>query len=90
MQIETVRIVIALVLLSAVCVTDVKHRRAPNIITFPAIAAGMFLCILTPEKDALMRFAGLLIWFALGSLRLMGMGDLKVIMALNTLFGFSP
>ena len=70
------------------CYTDLKDRKIPNYITFPTIILGIFLCILSPEKDLLYAVIGLGIWFFLGALNLMGLGDVKLMMALSVLFGF--
>ena len=66
---------------------DAKYRRVPNYITFPAMVIGLLLAGFPFTKESYIRLFALLIIFLLGQNRLMGMGDLKMIMAVAALRG---
>ena len=67
--------------------TDAAWFRIPNCVTFPGIIAGMILCGVRHPAGLPARAVWLLGIFAAGSLHLMGMGDLKLWMALAALIG---
>lgn len=67
---------------------DAKYRRVPNYITFPAMVIGLLLAGFPFTKESYIRLFALLIIFLLGQTRLMGMGDLKMIMAVAAWRGY--
>lgn len=67
---------------------DIKCRRIPNIITFPSMLLGLLLILPFP-KELLTRIIWMAVFFAVGSLRLMGMGDVKLCMAVLALRGIT-
>jgi len=77
------------VALVAVCAwTDIKTRTIFNIITYPTIAAGVAINIITGKYENIMGsliiFAMYLFFFLSGK---MGAGDLKLAVALSLLLG---
>ena len=74
------------VLLISAC-TDVRDRKVPNEVTFAGMATGLILAAAVSPKEAGIRFLCLIFLFFFGMLRLMGMGDLKLCMAVTALRG---
>jgi prepilin peptidase CpaA len=85
-------VVTAVLLLVAATVTDIRSRRIPNFLTFPAIAAGLAI------RSFSEGWTGLLLGVAGGVLspvilmllrmfRRLGMGDLKLAVAVGVLLG---
>ena len=77
--------------LSVLCIcalTDIKDRKVYNIVTFPAMVAGIILSFVYGGiwNTAYTLFF-MLIFFFLGTLRLMGMGDIKLLMAVAAIRG---
>lgn len=83
-----VRIGITAWLLLISSYTDLKRRKVYNSITFPAMAAGLILCAATSAIHLPGRMISLAVWFFMGALHLMGMGDLKLLMAVCAIWGF--
>lgn len=78
---------ITLAVLAVSAVTDVLYLKVPNGITFPAILAGLTLSGFPVTRGSWARMLWLLLFFMVGSLRIMGMGDLKLCMAVLSLRG---
>jgi prepilin peptidase CpaA len=84
--------VFALILASVACVTDVRSRRIPNVLTFGGAAAGLLFHAVYPggagwipaAEGWLVGAAFLFIPFALGGL---GAGDVKLLAALGAWLG---
>ena len=81
-----------IVLLGAASYTDIRWRRIPNVLTFPAIALGLVLHLITGGWEGLLlSISGTLL--APCVLHLMhggkglGMGDIKLAAALGALLG---
>lgn len=64
---------------------DLKTKRVPNSLTFPAILLGVALTWLEGWKNGLVLLLVLLLLFLFGMLKLTGMGDLKLLMAIAAL-----
>lgn len=84
---ERITMAIALAVLTVSAVTDVLYLKVPNGITFPAILAGLALSGFPVTRESGERMLWLLLFFMGGSLRIMGMGDLKLCMAVLSLRG---
>jgi prepilin peptidase CpaA len=84
--------IVALALGSIACVTDVRSRRIPNLLTFGGAAAGLLFHAIYPGSAGLMSAvegwligaAFFFIPFALGGL---GAGDVKLLAALGAWLG---
>jgi prepilin peptidase CpaA len=82
----------ALLIALAACVTDLRSRRIPNVLTFGAAAAGLGFHALAPQGEGLgvstlgwvIGVAAFFIPFALGGL---GGGDVKLLGALGAWLG---
>lgn len=68
--------------------TDLTRRKVYNKVTYPAIIAGLILCAVTSIRHLPERMLSLAVWFFMGALQLMGMGDLKLLMAVCAIWGF--
>ena len=68
--------------------TDLTRRKVYNKVTYPAIIAGLILCSVTSIRHLPERMLSLAVWFFMGALHLMGMGDLKLLMAVCAIWGF--
>lgn len=83
---------VALAVGFAACVTDVRERRIPNVLTFGAAVAALLVHGLTGGSSALLQAAGgwllgtvlFLPFFLLGG---MGAGDVKLLAALGAWLG---
>lgn len=85
---------ILIVVLSLCLITDIRQRKIYNIITFPALAAGLILSstlygfegLLDSLKGIGLVLVVLIIPFIMGG---MGAGDVKLLMAVGALMGFT-
>lgn len=68
--------------------TDLTRRKVYNKVTYPAMLAGLILCSVTSMRHLPGRIVSLAVWFFMGALHLMGMGDLKLLMAVCAIWGF--
>ena len=68
--------------------TDLTRRKVYNRVTYPAMLAGLILCSVTSMRHLPGRMVSLAVWFFMGALHLMGMGDLKLLMAVCAIWGF--
>ena len=76
----------------AACITDVRTRRIPNLLTFGAAAAGLIFHVLAGGWQGLALAAGgwavgLALFLPLFLLRGMGAGDVKLVAALGAWLG---
>lgn len=83
-----IKTILAVCLCFIAAVFDWKSRKIPNTLTFGAMILGLLMS--ASLKEVLWKVIGLAFLFLLGYLRLMGLGDLKLWMALSTLIGFLP
>ncbi len=84
--------VLLLAIALTACVTDIRARRIPNWLTFPAILIGFAVNIfLDPSNGFWASLQGfgvaLLLYVPLFALRAMGAGDVKLMAAIGTLAG---
>lgn len=86
MDLTTIVVSVVVAVIATIC--DFQAGKIPNLLTFPAMAAGLvhaFAC--HGMGTGLERCFLLIILFLFGGLSLMGMGDLKLLMAFGTLNG---
>jgi prepilin peptidase CpaA len=84
--------IVTIVLLFIAMINDLKYRKIPNVITFPAIGLGLFLnTILLGKQGLFLSLAGFLlagglflIFYLIGG---MGAGDVKLMGAVGSLLG---
>ena len=79
--------IITIIILIISAYTDLRYRKVLNIITFPSIVLGLVLFKFPFTGESLYRLLWMMIFFALGYFRMMGLGDLKLIMAVTALRG---
>ena len=84
---EKLTILITITILAIASYTDLKYRRVPNWLTFPGMITGILLCGIFERGDLVSRLIWLAIFFFIGMLAIMGMGDLKLMMAVIALRG---
>ena len=80
-------LIIALFMLSISAYTDYTHRLVLNKLTFPCMGIGLLICIFVSPFDAGVRLIWIILFFFFGMLKIMGLGDLKLCMALIALRG---
>ena len=85
MEALTVGLAIAVTAIGAY--TDCRWQRVPNLLTFPAMGAGILCSFCMGWEIGAARIVLLLAFFVLGMFNLMGMGDLKLLMAIGALSG---
>ncbi len=88
MTLKILMILCTIGLLLVSSVFDIKKKKIPNFITFPAIFLGLILTgIGMSANELLFRILGITVLFVLSTLRFLGMGDIKLIMAIIALRG---
>lgn len=85
----------AVLIACAACVTDLATRRVPNVLTLPAIAAGVLAHSILPNGQgvgaaALGAIVGLAVFFPIFALGGLGAGDVKLMAALGSWIGAMP
>jgi prepilin peptidase CpaA len=86
--------ILLLIILIICAVTDLWKKKIFNIVTFPAMAAGFILNGYFEGLDGVIFaskgfFIGVGVFFPLFFLRIMGAGDVKLMMAIGSLKGFA-
>jgi len=84
---QIMRTAAALCLLILASVWDIRQRRIPNAVTLPAIAAGLLLTAVWNTGGLPITIVTLILLFFFGMLRLMGQGDVKLVMAMTSICG---
>lgn len=84
---EYVTLALTTILLLLASINDILYYKVPNKITFPAMIIGLLLCGFPFTVKSYYRLTWLFIFFFIGMFRIMGMGDLKLCMAVLCLRG---
>lgn len=79
--------ILTICILSVSAVTDLFYRKVYNCFTFPAMLIGILLCGFPFSFESYFRLFWMILFFFIGSFGIMGMGDLKLIMAVIALRG---
>lgn len=82
---ENLTLTITLCILIVASCTDIQYQKVPNIITFPGILIGLICSVYPYPLCLIYKIGWLIIYMVIGSLRIMGMGDLKLCMAVLAL-----
>ena len=69
------------------CYTDLTTYKVLNIVTFPTIIIGLVCSFSYSKTEFLIRFIIIVLLFFLSGLNLMGMGDVKLCMAVTAMMG---
>lgn len=86
-MLETLTQSLTMITLICAAYSDVKSRRIPNNLTFSVMGIGLLLAGFPFRAEAYIRIAGWLVLYMVGRARLMGMGDLKLCMAILCMRG---
>ena len=84
---DWITIVVSLVVSLVSVITDLRWKRIPNWITLPAVLFGMAYAFFVSPITFLGRLLVLVGLFTVGILGVIGLGDLKYLMAIATLNG---
>ena len=87
MNIQTASLLTVLTIIPLSVYFDLRERRIPNFLTFPFILIGLVFSFYISKEEFIVRLLTLIIFFLFGSMRLLGMGDLKLLMAIIALRG---
>ena len=68
-------------------INDVISRKISNYITIPAFFAGIVLTVLNDPKELIIKTIFAFIYFYIGSFRIIGLGDVKLLIALTYIYG---
>lgn len=86
--IDKLTLLCSFVALAVAAYFDIKSFRIPNKLTFPVMTVGLILSVFLSPAETLRRAAAIILLFFFGMLHLMGMGDLKLCMAITALRGW--
>lgn len=84
---QRISLVLTLTILTSAAITDLRTSRVPNFLTLPFLPIGLLLCGFPLSPESYNRIVWLIVFFFFGTFRLMGMGDLKLCMAVIALQG---
>lgn len=84
---DNLTLMITLCILIIASCTDVQTQKVPNIVTFPAMVVGLIFSLYPNPFETVIRIGWIVVLLVIGSMRIMGMGDLKLCMAVMTLRG---
>lgn len=88
MKMDLFTVLVTLVITMTAAVTDSRFGKIPNLLTFPAILLGLLYAFFRfGPWIGFERILLLALLFLLGTLSLVGMGDLKLMMAIGALNG---
>lgn len=79
-----------LIVMIGICAAmfDCKTMKIPNAISFSLMGFGIVWNVLFNKEDWWINFIAFMIIFLFGSLRLMGLGDIKMLMAFSLIAGW--
>lgn len=80
-------ITLCLYFLCIASVFDVETHKIPNDISFPAILTGLITSIIRNQVDLILLIISVVILLIIGLFGLMGMGDIKLLIAISTFVG---
>ena len=86
---DIIKITITIIILIISGISDIKYYKIPNFITFPGMIIGLLLSGFPVKTEGWVALGLLVLLFFVGMFRIMGMGDLKLIMALVAINGLS-
>lgn len=86
-MINQIQLLITMTILIIAAINDYLYFKVPNYITFPSIIIGLVLSFYISPTTCLLRIMCIVILFFAGMLNFIGMGDLKLIMAILALNG---
>ena len=72
------------------CIYDIHTRKIPNILTFGSLIAGLVMIYLMDWQEGIVRTLAITALFFVGATGCLGLGDLKLVMALTALQGVLP
>lgn len=87
MVLDIISTSITIIMLIIATVIDRKTRKIPNWLTFPCITAGIIISFLSSVNCGITAIISLIVLFILGMTGFVGIGDLKLIMAVTALQG---
>lgn len=87
MVLDIISISITIIMLVIAAIIDRKTRRVPNWLTFPCITVGIVTSFFSGLNCGVTAIISLIVLFILGMTGFVGIGDLKLIMAVTTLQG---
>lgn len=83
------RAILAAVICLAAAIFDIKTKRIPNSLTFSTICIGIIFSAFTRSMTENLIIIGVIIvWFFLGMTNFLGLGDIKLIMAVTAIGGW--
>lgn len=81
-------LVVCSVMMVIAAIIDKKKMRIPNWITFPSIFLGLALNFVISWQEGLISLGIIIVLFFIGAIGFLGMGDLKLMMAVVALKGW--
>ena len=88
--IQIILIAITLIILIISAIFDKKTMRIPNWLTFGGMGAGLLITYIISYQAGYINTGVILLLFFLGMTDFVGLGDLKLLMALVALQGWLP
>lgn len=87
MVLDIISTSITIIMLIIATVIDRKTRKIPNWLTFPCIIGGTVISFFSSVNCGITAIISLIVLFILGMTGFLGIGDLKLIMAVTALQG---
>lgn len=88
---ELIPVVAPIILVLLVCYPDIKRKKIPNAITFPAIGlAAVYVAIFATQDIKVYSILAVALILLLGFLGLMPMGDVKMFLAIALFTAATP
>ena len=87
-QISIIAVTLTILIISAIF--DKKTMRIPNWLTFGGMGAGLLITYIMSWQTGLISTGVIILLFFLGMTGFVGLGDLKLLMALVALQGWQP